>query len=93
MSLASVVLDDALDAPARLGMVSGIDEGDSTPVACELDAREQTEGVRVIQRLPCGHSELDVRAHTHTRARTRRDEQNDVRSTTTIRRERLRHNR
>ena len=40
VSLAFVILDDAFDASACLGMVSGVDKCESAPVACKLDARQ-----------------------------------------------------
>lgn len=51
MSPAFVVLNYALDASAHFGMVSGIDKCESTPVARQLDACEQTKGVGIIQGL------------------------------------------
>jgi len=49
MSPAPVVLDDPLDFATRLIMQSRVCEGLFTFVARELDAREQAEGLRVVQ--------------------------------------------
>ncbi len=53
MTLASVILDNALYSAAGLGMQSRICQSLLALVAGELDARNQSKRIRVIQSLQC----------------------------------------